>query len=392
MKKLIALLLALLMITGAAMAETAEMPEAEENAYLSQEELEMYLDVLAGDALAMGVDHAEADPDTGLTTVTYAEGATLLIADETLSETTAILGATLNEMQEDMRGIHIGDTLADVLSVYPNDNPGLLGSRYDAALYVDDERPQASVGYILRDGQRITEVTHLVFTWEEDAVVRCGITYSFDWMDVVIGIRIFGLEQHADPLEAMEEISNVATIQENREYAAYPVSLYSGDQSAFEEADLSFGGIDFAHLTPDMAVAALGTPSVDDWMEDSTGEWLRTLQWEGVSVVFVCDNQRNFLHVDNLTVNDDILEGPRGVRIDDSIDSVMNRFQHDTYTQLANGIALYGDGENAPYGVLAYGEVTATLTYAVNTAAGQRVIWQLTFIDGQLQSHVMLLR
>ncbi|MBR1584803.1 MAG: hypothetical protein IJ662_04625 [Clostridia bacterium] len=394
MKKLMSLLVALLMLINcAALAEewTDEQVLAEENAFLTQEELELYLNVLTGDALAFGVDHAETDPETGVTAITYAGNARLLIADEELSETSAVLGATLNEMQEDLRGIHLGESLADVLSVYPNDNPDLYGTRYDAALYVNDERPEATVGYILRDGQRVSEVTHLIFTWEDDRVIRSGVTYTFD-QDMVSGIEIFGLDAAVEESAALEEIGNVAIMQENTEYSAYPVSVYGGDLTAFDESDLTFGGLDFLQLTPESAAAVLGQPQVDDWMEDSTGEYLRTQEWEAVSIVFLYNGQRKFQQVDSLTVYDDVIEGPRAVRIDDTMDSVMNRFLHGQNTQLENGIALYGDGVTAPYGVLAYAEVTATVTYALTTQVGSTVIWQLTFQDGTLLNYRMLLR
>ncbi|NLD83907.1 MAG: hypothetical protein GX637_07045 [Clostridiales bacterium] len=396
MKKLISLLLACLLLCGAALAETAGDafegdPLAEENAFLTQEELEMYLAVLAGDALAFGVNEAVTDPETGETTVTYLTDALLTIADEELSENSAVLGAVLSGGQEDLRGICLGDPMQDVLDVYPSDNPGLEGSYYDAALYVNDERPQATAGYLLREGQRVTEITHLVFTWQEEGVVRCGITYTIE-QDRVTGIEIFGLGSIIEEAAALEELSNVAQIQENREFAPYPVSLLGDDIAPFEESDLVFGGLDFLHLTNEDAVALLGEAPVDDWLEDSTGEWLRTRQWDDLSIVFVYDSQRNFLQVDSLTFLQPGFEGPRGVRVDDPMDSVMNRFLHSDQTPTSAGILLYGDGENAPYAVLSYADTTATLTYTLRTGEGRMVLWNMTFADGMLQSGQLLLR
>lgn len=397
MKKLISLLLACLLLCGAALAETAGDsfhegdPLAEENAFLTQEEIEMYLAVLAGDALAFGVNEAVTDPETGETTVTYLSDASLTIADEELSENSAVLGAVLSGGQEDLRGICLGDPMTDVLNVYPNDNPDLEGTYYDAALYVNDERPQATAGYLLREGQRVTEITHLVFTWQDEGVVRCGVTYTIE-QDMVTGIELFGLGTIVEEAAALEELSNVAQIQETREFTPYPASVTGENIAPFEENDLRFGGLDFLHLTPEDAVAVLGETPVDDWLEDSTGEWLRTRQWDDVSIVFVYDGQRNFLRVDSLTFQQPGFEGPRGVRVDDSMDSVMNRFLHGDNTQVTAGILLYGDGKTAPYGVLSHADATASLTYALRTGDGRTVIWNMVFADGTLQYGQMLLR
>lgn len=394
MKKLLALLLASLLLCACALGETADEyvgdPEAEENAFLTAEELDMYLTSLAGDALALGVEKTETDPDSGVTTVFFAGGAELYIADEELAETSAVLGAQLNAMQEDLRGIRLGDTLEDVLGVYPNDNPDLTGSRYDAALYVNDQRPEATVGYLLREGQMVTEVTHLVFSFAEEGVTRCGVTYTFQ-QDVVTGIRVFGLGGVTSEEEALEEIANVAQIQEYQEFTPFPASADGEALTPFEEADLVFFGLNFLSLTNESAEDALGVAPVDEWMEDEGG-FLRIRQWDEISVIFQYDAQKNFVGVDTLTVMGDSVEGPRGVRVGDSMEGVMNRFHRGDIAPLESGFALYGDGVNAPYGVLAYGETTATLTYALTTRNLRTVIWSLEFTDGTLESYRMLLR
>ena len=392
MKKLLAMLLAALMILSAVPALGEDAPAADDNADLTREEIELYLAVLAGDALALGVDRTEVNAAAGETTVTYFGDARLTIADEELSENSAVLSAVLNSAQEDLRGLHIGDPLQDVLNVYPNNNPDLSGTYYDAALYVNDGETQTAVGYLLREGQQVTEVTHLVFTPQEDGRYnRCGITYAVR-QNAVAGIRLFGLDALVDKADALEEIANVAQMQEMREFTPYASNLPGESMEPFQESDLFFGGLDFMNLTNEAAVALLGETPVDDWLEDSTGEWLRTRQWDDVSIVFLYDSQKQFIRLDSLTIMGSGMEGPRGVRVDDTMESVMNRFRQGENNPLPEGIALYGDGETPPYGVLAYGDVTATLTYVLRTASGQNVIWNLTFEDGLLQSHRMLLR
>jgi len=71
---------------------------------------------------------------------------------------------------------------------------------------------------------------------------------------------------------------------------------------------------------------------------------------------------------------------------------VMYRFRHGEGGSLENGVALYGDGKNAPYGVINYGDETVTITYTLALDDDQTVIWHLTFVENMLQSMNMLLR
>lgn len=384
MKKLISLLIALFLAAGAALAE----PAAEESAALTYEELEMYLTGLAKEAIASG-EVTSASGESGVSA--SFSGATLRIADETLGENTAVLGAVLSPGTECPRGLKAGDTLSQLLAAYPNDNPTLSGTYFDAALYVAGEKPVATAGWLLRDGQRVTEVTHCVYHWLEDGVVRCGVRYTLD-QGMITGVEVFGLDSRIEESEALSEIAEAAGMQEISEYFAYPQSEDGSQLSPFEREDLSFAGMDFLDLTVEMAVEALGSTPVDEWTQDSTGEYLRLKQWDGVSILFVYDTNKQFLRVDSMTINDDVLEGPRGVRVGDWMDSVLFRFRHSEGGTLESGIALYGDGQTAPYGVLTYGEETTTLTYTLALDTEKTVIWHLTFVDAKLQSMNLLLR
>ena len=387
MKKLISLLLVLLLAAAPALAETAPMP-VEENAVLTLEEVQMYLDKLGKEA-AQAADVLVESHEAGVTA--YAPQAELAIADETLTANTAVLAAQLRPEVEDLRGIELGASLADVMAVYPNDNPDLYGTFYEATLYVADSRPEAALGFILRDGQRVTSVVHYVLAWADESVIRAGVVYGIE-DDTVVSITVRGEAERIEESEALEQIADLAEMQEVREYFAYPVSAVGTDLAAFEREDLSFGGLDFLDLTPEMAENVLGESPVDDWMEDSTGEFVRTRQWDGVSILFQYDAQKNFLHVSSMTLDTEALDGPRGVRVGDMLDSVMNRFLHGENTALANGIGLYGDGVNPPYGVVEYGEKTATLAYAFSLEDGRTIHWRLTFIDGELMTQTLMLR
>ena len=383
MKKLLAVTLACLMLLCAAHAEIT----AEESAPLTYEELEIYLSSLAKDALASG--QAKLISNDSPARVSFL-GGTLVIADEQLGENTAVLSAELSREQYDPRGLKIGDTLEELLAAYPNDNPDLMGTYYDAALYVSGEKPEVTAGWLLRDGQRVTQVTHAVYSWQPDGVVCCRVVYGLD-QGLITEIAVLGMDSRSSEEEALNEINETAAMQEIREYFAFPVSADGSSLAPFEREDLSFSGIDFLDLTLEMAQEAFGPAPVDEWTQDSTGEYLRLRQWDGISILFVYDASRNFLRVDSLTINDDNVEGPRGVRVGDYMETVLYRFRHGEGGSSENGLILYGDGENAPYGVVAYGDETAAVTYALALDEGN-VIWHLTFAASRLQSMRMLLR
>lgn len=389
MKKFLSVLLAFALLLAVCPVSAEEAP-AEENAPVTYEELEMYLDALRDAVLenAEGDLIAETD-ENGVNTVA-SDLAVLTIADETLGSSSAVLAAKLGVNQPCPRGVRVGDTLESILAVYPCDNPTLLGSYYDAALYMAGEKPEAAAGWLLRDGQRATQAVYAVYRWADEGVIACGVRFDMD-QGTVTGIEVFGMDNVIPEEEALQAIDEVASMQEIGEYFAYPQSV-TGDTAMFEREDLVFAGLDLTDLDMEKAIAALGEPYVDDWAQDSNGGYLRTRQWESVSMVFNYDADKKFISLDSLSVTGEDIEGPRGVRVGDMMETVMNRFHFGSFTPLEGGTALYGDGENAPYGVLSYGENTVTLTYTVSPAEGQTVLWLLTFSGGELQEMIFLLR
>lgn len=395
MRKITALLLALLLFTPAAFAEA--VPEAEESPTLTYEELQIYLSKLAADAVQ--------DPDLGVV-VSLEEGGpmqaiytggTLRIGEETLSESTAVLAADLAMGQADPRGLLIGDALDELLAAYPCDNAGLYGSYYDAALYVRGQKPEATVGYLLRDGQRVRQVVHAVYSWQADEVVCCRVSYEIrDGM--IFAIAVEGMDNLIPESDALQQIAEIAAIQENSEYFAYPTDK-AGSLEPFAREDLGLKTADLAvmdllDLTPETALEVLGNAAQDNWTDDNTGETpraLRQMDWEGVSLLLVYDQARASIQEKALTVTADFLEGPRGVRIGDSMDSVLNRFRHALSTAGDSSFLLYGDGQKAPYAVLNYTSLGAEIQYALDLEDGRTVRWHLSFTDGMLDEMILIL-
>lgn len=387
MKKLISLLLALLLIFSCqALAETVE---TEESPFLTYEELEIYLSSLAEQA--MEDENLTILPGENGASEAVFSGGSLFIADETLSATTAILGAFLSYEQEDPRGLRLNDTLEDLLAAYPNDNPRLTGSYYDAVLYMSGEMPEMTAGYVLRDGQRVTSVTHCVYSWQQDGVIVSGVEYHLS-QGVIDSINVFGMMDRLEEAEAAEAIQDLGRSQEISEYFAYPQSVQGDALAPFQREDLSFSGVDFLDLTAESAIEAFGPVPVDEWTQDSNGEMLRLMQWNGLSLVLVYDSGKNFLRVDSLIINDDVMDGPRGVRPGDWLDSVIFRFQHLDLMVDNDTLLLYGDGTQPPYGLLTYSPDSAELSYALSLEDGRTVLWHMTFQSGTLKEMSLLAR
>ncbi len=384
MKKLIALLMILSLFTVPALAEIG----AEESAPLTYEELDLFLSALAKDALSsQDLTVEEAD---GAYWAQSPE-AILMIADEEFTDSTALLGAVIQPGQEDLRGLKIGDSLDALLAAYPNDNPQLSGTRYDAALYIRGEMPEMSLGYVQREGQRISLVCHLVESWTRDGVIECGVYYGLD-QGSIVDIRILGMQTLAEDADVQETLSSVGEMQENTAYFDY---AHSPEVVAapFQREDLSFSGIDFLDLTPEDAIAAFGEPQSDEWTEDSTGEYFRRLSWEGVAAQFLYSAEKRFSRVDALIVTDPDFEGPRGVRAGDYAYTVVARFpQTEGNALTGDEMILYGDGETAPYGLVSSSAGSLTITYAFPVSEDQTVLWYLVFTGSELTESRMLMR
>lgn len=370
MKKLIVLLLCLTLLAPAALAA-----DVEESAPLSYEELQLYLATLPAIALQSPVSCQMGD-DGRVTANT--DCGRLTIREEALTADSVVTEAVLSVHQEDPRGLYMGDTLNMVLDTYPNDNPDLDGTYDDAALYITGEKPEVVYGYLLRDGQRITQITHVIYHWLGSGnVIRCGVEYRLE-QGTLIGIRVFGMQDEIDEATALREIDECATMQENNEYRAYPQSEAGSGLAPFEREDLYFSGLDLLGMTYEDAIAVLGDSPVDDWMEDSTGDYLRLRQWDEISLLFDYSAQKQFKGLNTVIITGESIEGPRGVRVGDAMETVLYRFLHDQGGTDETGILLYGDGQNPPYGVCAYSEETATLTYT-QIANEKTFIWQMTF-------------
>lgn len=374
-KTLLALLLCCMMLVPSALATETEAAPA-----LTLEEIELYQNSLLD---ALKETDCEITPHENGTYTAVSPLGDVEISTAAITEETHVLGARLAVGQPCLRGLKVGDSLDMIFQVYPNDNEGLRGTYYEATLCIDNRSNETLLGYALRDGQRVTDVTYAVYSHQGDGVVKAGVTYKLD-QGYIQQINVFTLPELITAEEMEQDISDSAMVQEATEYQAFLSSENGSLLDPFCREDLFFSQMDFLTLTPEQAFTEMGPAQVDEWMADSDGTYIRTLQWDGVTMIMKYDADKAFLHLYSLTVTNESFEGPRGLRIGDYIETVLFRFRHSEGSMGENAVVLYGDGENAPYGKITYNEETNTIAYTVDMD-GETALLYLTFREDAMQ-------
>ena len=235
----------------------------------------------------------------------------------------------------DLRGIAVGAPFLEVLSAYPLDNPSLSGTREEAWLYLSGSVPgSAFTGVLSRDGQTALSAVYSLYEVAPGGVLVYSVNYAFS-QGAVSMIRVSVEPALLSVQSAQKAFGDCADLMSVREYSAYlPAS--GRPPEPFGEEDLLFSGLDFMRLTPESAKAVLGDPANETWASD--GEtWLYTLSWEGLSVTFVCDAERNPLYAAGLFLEEDLLEGPRGLMPGSLLSDILSRFYSDPYSAPADG-------------------------------------------------------
>ncbi len=290
----------------------------------------------------------------------------------------------------DPRGVLCFDSYTTLLEKYPNDNP-LLDGDYDmAALYIQNQMPdRAYWGSVMRNGQNITTVEYTIHeTMPDNTYSDIKLSYNIE-DNKIYSYGVFGLEEIVTPSEVEEGLKQIERVRDLKSYHGYYSSTDGAQLDMFVREDLNFAGIDFVELTPNDAIQKFGEPDTDNTMKNDDGKWYRTLNWSGIEITFLFDEDQKFIRCDKITISDINIEASRGIKVGDGFPSVFSKFRSGEGILSDSMVEqLYGDSVNAPYGVARYGENGISLTYAIDVAPTPEnkytVIMNLNFTNDYL--------
>ena len=382
MKKCVALFLALMMV----LSLTTAVAESDADA-LDYDELMNWAEGFKTRALAAGAPLNDPTEETAYTEDGYAfvyDFATLYMDRPEMTADSVLQAVVVYSPEEQgPRGTGVDQLSSEVLNAFYNENDDLQGDSSFAALYVSDTMPAGALwGWVQRDGQRIETIQYAVheqLSSGGDGYTDCGLVYTLS-DNLVAAIRAYGLNETISADEVRSNLDAVQEVSEKTEYAQVPTSINGSELEMFDRDDLIFSGLDFLSLTPEEAEARLGAAQEDDWMEDE-GAYLRSMEFASCTMTFSYDAQKQNPTLEMLSIDMDGLEGPRCVRIGDTLSSVISRFRNGEgdYDGVSREV-LYGDGENAPYGLAEYGDdATAGLWYAAKLEDGRTVVLSMSF-------------
>lgn len=379
MKKMLCMLLCVLMLPVFVLAEDSAAGA------LTLQELNAW--AASYIARAMNAEPLN-DPAADKTADGYAfiyEFATLYADTPDLAADSTVTAVVVTAAEEKApRGVNVGSTLSSVLDAYYNENPDLDGSYESAVLYTADNLPEsASWAQVSRDGQRVQTIQYAVHEQLPsggEGYSDAGVIYTMA-ENYVSAVRVYGLNSRID-MDTVNDVMYAVMLDALRkDYALVPFSYVGSELTALSEADMTFSGMEFLRLTGEDAIALLGEPASDVWLENGEDGYIRVQTFPQCEITFLYDQQKANGQVYMLLITADGLEGPRAVRVGDTFASVYNRFRNgEGEYQLDGTEVLYGQEGQGSFGHASYGDdASAMLRYGFTAADGREVVLRMSF-------------
>ncbi len=277
------------------------------------------------------------------------------------------------------RGTNTLYTLRELLASYYSENDRLDGSREEACIYLGGSLSQGVWwAAVQRDGQWVDTVQYAVHMPLEDGrYTDAGLIYTLQ-QNTVVAIRAYGLQRRVTAEEVGAEVEAVQRAAAETGYTMVPSSPDGDALPVFEADDLHFAGIDFLTCTPQEAVEALGQPDFEDTLEDG-GAQLHILGYEDCELVFrIAADGTEALR--SFTISGGILEGPRALRIGDSLTLATQRFRFGEGSLEGFVETLYGTPGQGDWATAEYGDnADVVLRYGFTLPDGRQVVLMVTF-------------
>ena len=397
MKKILSMIIALCMLAACGIA-MAEGPDP-----LTAAELEAWANGLKAVALEDAPQNDPADEESETEDgFLFQYSFAALYGDQTeMTADTRLLAAVVNDSGEDEenpkggegtqtgpRGIELAMSPAEVIALFPNDNPEQAGDRTGAILYLREQADGSAVyGWLTRDGQRIRSITYGEFVPQDDGF-RLATLQCFFADSLLYEMRAECFDSEADtPLLTLEDrddmIASLKALNGKDEYIAVKTSRDGMELKEFNADDLSFSGIRFVGMTPEDLP---GSPE-EDMIEDEDGTYILMLDEADYEAVFRCDNEDGAnAQIVSFTIKGEGLEGPRSVRIGDMLHEDIQRFRFENNDTDGIDEVLYGDENSVNRGIAQYnvnGE--SSLRYITETEDGIQVVLLLRYAMNVLE-------
>lgn len=388
MKKYLTVLLAILLCltgTGCAFAEGS----GTDSAAVTAEELAAWAAELRERARETEPENDPADEAADV------EGGILFVypfaslyADRTeMTADTRINAVSLSETDAvSFRNVVLHLAPGDLISLFPNDNPELAGDREGAVLYIREREDGAlRYGRVYRDGQRVSAVEYGDLVPTEDVFYLSTLTCFFA-DGLLYEVRAEGTDPDAAPrMTGLERDEFAAELHDLAAKTAYR-SVKSGRNGAgldvFGPEDLVFSGIDFLALQPEDLP---GTPESEVF---DNGDGTSLIRVDGDGYIAVFRGAAGETEIVSLSIEDDVLEGPRCVRLGDAFHEDLQRFRSEDRGGDGAIEILYGGENEVPRGLMENGPDGLVLRY-VTEADGREVELLLRYTLSRLSEIIL---
>ena len=299
--------------------------------------------------------------------------ATLYYNKPELDQASVLRGfAVTEEAASSLRGLSLGTPLETLIATYGWQNPELYHDGSFAVLYQLNQLPKSAYWAWARlEDEKVSMVQCAVHALVgEELYTDAGVEYQIQ-DGVIVGIRVYGLDQLVNRSVVEGNLGAVigaqtASLGDETHLEETPVEGYfqENEGQPFGRDDLLFAGIDFLALTPAQAPGIFGTPQQEEWAQDDTGEWLLTLRHEKAVLTFAANRNKENPRLESISFLGTEMQGPRSVRLGDTLEAVLVRFPSDGNGAVnGNEALLYGDGKRAPYGAMSQMQDMVTLRY-----------------------------
>lgn len=388
MKRIAALVLSVILMStlgGAALGEADKAP-----AELTSAELSGFIEEVRTRALQEEPRNnpatEEARSEDGY--VYVYDFATLTAEKPTLDTSTGIRSIQLSDdSMSGPREIGLDSDAEAVLSAFASDNPTLDGTRERALIYLRGTAEAGfRFGHVIRDGQRIQVIEYgEVYPGEIGGFGYDSLLYTLT-DGLVTEIRAYRQKSGYDAAQALSLYEELEAAGRGSGYTRVASSRNGLELTAFGEEDLIFQGLDFLRAQPgDLP----GMPE-DVLMDNEDGSWLRLVDGDGYSAVFLCNQDGKNAELNSFTILSDTAEGPRGVRLGDLFHEDFTRFRNGENETDGVREVLYGTEGVPPYGIAEYADGDGmTLRYVAAVGDGQAVELYLHYVDNTLNEIIV---